>query len=386
MKTIHHATFLLATTAAGGALALSPLALKADNAPAPAPPKAAAASTNGPAPRIVFTTNIYNFGTVKQGEVVKHEFTFTNTGTAVLEITEVKPGCGCTTAGAWDKSVEPGKTGQIPLQFNSSGFGGSVAKSATVTCNDPATPTLTLMLQGTVWKPIEITPNMAMFNFPVEDQTNQVKSLRIVSNLEEAVEFSELKSSNPAFVPELKTVKEGKEFSLEVTAVPPFTNGTIFANITMKTSSPKVPSLNVSVYATTPPLVYVMPQQVAVPHGPLTNSFTTTVTLRNNSAKPFVVSEPALDIPGTEVKLQEVQAGRQVNVVLTFPAGLDFKQDQRPELVLKCDLAKMPLIKVPVLQTQVAQPPINAKPPVKVSSTSRVVPTRVPAPAATTQQ
>jgi hypothetical protein len=84
-----------------------------------------------------FDLTMFDFGKVNQGEVVKHEFVFTNTGTATLEITAVRPGCGCTTAGIWDKLVEPGKTGIIPLQFNSANFGGKVFKSATVTCSDP---------------------------------------------------------------------------------------------------------------------------------------------------------------------------------------------------------------------------------------------------------
>ena len=98
------------------------------------PAKAAATGT----PKIEFNATTYNFGKVNMGELIRHEFVFTNVGTAPLEILEVKPGCGCTTAGAWDKVVQPGKTGVIPLQFNTANYGGSVAKSTTVTCNGRA--------------------------------------------------------------------------------------------------------------------------------------------------------------------------------------------------------------------------------------------------------
>src|SRR5512139_65387 len=122
------------------------------------------AQTNTAGPKISFDATAFNFGRAKSGETIKHDFIFTNSGNAALEITEVKLGCGCTTAGAWDKKVEPGKTGVIPLQFNSIGFGGQVAKSATVTCNDPVRSNLFLQITGTVWKPIDITPQMAVFN------------------------------------------------------------------------------------------------------------------------------------------------------------------------------------------------------------------------------
>src|SRR5206468_5981602 len=138
-------------------------ALLGQAAPAPTP---APATTN--APKIQFAEMAFDFGKVKPTDKPVHEFIFTNTGKALLEITDVRPGCGCTTAGAWDKQVEPGKTGSIPLQFNSANFGGAVAKSATVTCNDPGQSNLVLQNKGTVWKPIDVTPTMAVFNVSSE--------------------------------------------------------------------------------------------------------------------------------------------------------------------------------------------------------------------------
>src|ERR1043166_1758153 len=132
-------------------------------APHPGTTPTASASAPTDAPQMVFDINTYNFGKVSAGEVVRHDFIFTNTGKALLEITAVRPGCGCTTAGDWAKKVEPGKTGKIPLQFNSANFGGTITKSATVTCNDPGQSNLILQITGTVWKPIDLIPTMATF-------------------------------------------------------------------------------------------------------------------------------------------------------------------------------------------------------------------------------
>src|SRR5215510_14924940 len=108
-------------------------------APAPSSGTTSAAGTpETSSPRIEFATRIFDFGKVSPGELVRHDFVFTNTGKVLLEIKGVRPGCGCTTAGTWDRQVEPGKTGIIPLQFNSAKFDGEVRKSATVTCNDPS--------------------------------------------------------------------------------------------------------------------------------------------------------------------------------------------------------------------------------------------------------
>src|SRR5216684_573294 len=74
------------------------------------PPAADAAGAQTADPRIVVDQTTYDFGKVESGQLVKHDFVFTNTGAALLEISDVRPGCGCTTAGAWDKKVEPGKS------------------------------------------------------------------------------------------------------------------------------------------------------------------------------------------------------------------------------------------------------------------------------------
>src|SRR3954469_25231503 len=196
------------------------------------------------AAHIKFAEEIFDFNTVKSGEVVKHSFVFTNTGASTLTIADVKPGCGCTTAGTWDKTVEPGKTGSIPLQFNSTGFGGKVTKMATVTCNDPDRPSVMLQITGTIWRPLDFTPTMAIFNRPPEGQTNETKTIHIVNNTDEAVTLSEPELKSPLFKAELATIKPGKEFELRVTALPPFTNAYASAPIQIKTSSKDMPQIN----------------------------------------------------------------------------------------------------------------------------------------------
>ena len=89
-------------------------------------------------PQIQFDEMKYDFGTAKQGDVVKHVFKFKNTGTQPLVISNIGVSCGCTTP-EWTKDpVLPGKTGTITANFNTAGKMGMQNKVLTIESNSAA--------------------------------------------------------------------------------------------------------------------------------------------------------------------------------------------------------------------------------------------------------
>jgi hypothetical protein len=101
-------------------------------------------------PGIVFGSEIFDFGTIEEGQAVTHEFNFTNNGTEKLVIDGVIPSCGCTTAGDDDKEIPSGKSGKISVSLNTRGFDGRVTKTVLVETNVPEKESMTLTLAGTV--------------------------------------------------------------------------------------------------------------------------------------------------------------------------------------------------------------------------------------------
>ena len=89
-------------------------------------------------PQIQFDEMKYDFGTAKQGEVVKHVFKFKNTGTQPLVISNIGVSCGCTTPEWTKEPVLPGKTGTITANFNTAGKMGMQNKVLTVESNSAA--------------------------------------------------------------------------------------------------------------------------------------------------------------------------------------------------------------------------------------------------------
>ncbi len=301
-------------------------------------------------PKIQFSETTFNFGKVQTTDKPQHEFIFTNTGDAMLEITDVRPGCGCTTAGAWDRQVQPGKTGKVPLQFNPANFSGPVTKMATVACNDPTQPSLHLQFQANVWRPIEVQPQYVYF-LPVEDElTNDTKVVRIVSNIEEPITLGNPFSTSAAFKTELKTVREGKEFELHVTYAGPVSNANSQATITFHTSSTNMPNLSVNVVVMPQPALVAMPQQIQLPPGPLSQDYHYPATIRNNGHTPLKLSDPSVNAEGVTVQMQEMDPGKTFNLNLSFTTNFQARAGQPLELTVKTSHPRHPIMKVPITQ------------------------------------
>ncbi|RKR84766.1 uncharacterized protein DUF1573 [Mucilaginibacter gracilis] len=87
------------------------------------------------APVITFESDSYDFGKIKEGDKVSHNFKFTNSGKSPLIISSAVASCGCTTP-EWPKEpVKPGDSGVIKVTFNSAGKGGLQDKLITITAN-----------------------------------------------------------------------------------------------------------------------------------------------------------------------------------------------------------------------------------------------------------
>ncbi len=98
---------------------------------------------------ITFNENMYDFGTIKEGELVNYKFKFTNTGKAPLLITNASASCGCTVPNWPKEPIGPGKTGEIDVTFNSEGKPNHAEKTVTVTANTSPMNTI-LLIKGEV--------------------------------------------------------------------------------------------------------------------------------------------------------------------------------------------------------------------------------------------
>lgn len=96
---------------------------------------------NGNAAILTFAESTFQFGTIKKGEVVTHNFKFTNTGREPLIIKDAIATCGCTVPEIPKEPIKPGESSEIKVVFNSAGKPvGPITKPVTVSSNAVNSP------------------------------------------------------------------------------------------------------------------------------------------------------------------------------------------------------------------------------------------------------
>jgi hypothetical protein len=88
-----------------------------------------------PKTSVKFDKDTFDFGVIKDGDLVEHTYKFRNTGANPLMIDDVIATCGCTIPSYTKTPIAPGQNGEIKISFNSKGKAGNVSKSITVISN-----------------------------------------------------------------------------------------------------------------------------------------------------------------------------------------------------------------------------------------------------------
>lgn len=85
--------------------------------------------------KIKFEETDFDFGLIREGSEVMHEFKFTNVGKEVLLIRDARSSCGCTVPEWPEDPIPPGGTGSIKVRFDSSNRKGTVDKEVNIIAN-----------------------------------------------------------------------------------------------------------------------------------------------------------------------------------------------------------------------------------------------------------
>ncbi len=99
---------------------------------------------------LAFAETVHDFGMINEVDgPAEHEFTFTNTGTKAIKITNVRASCGCTTPGWTKEEVPIGGKGFVKARYNPANRPGPFNKSLTISV-DASSSKYVLYIKGTV--------------------------------------------------------------------------------------------------------------------------------------------------------------------------------------------------------------------------------------------
>ena len=314
----------------------------------------AAPAADAPKPVIDVAEKIKDFGVVAKGDKLNAVFVVKNAGSVPLEITQVRPTCGCTVAD-FDKTIAPGATGKINAEVDTTGFTGPISKAVLVYSNDPATPQVNLVVKADVRAFIEVLPrNLIRFNvlsgeaatekvilLPGEDSQFKLLSVDAGGGPYQTA-FREL--------PEAERVPERKGSQWEVTVTVPANapEGLLNHKLVVKTSEAKAAEVPLTVSGVVRPIVQVIPVELNFGtvrgDAPVGRNI---ILVNNRQGTQLELTKVEVDNPGFTAEVIPLQAGQRFQVAVTMQAGLA-KGAQKATLKIATNDATKPTILVPI--------------------------------------
>ncbi len=277
-------------------------------------------------PQAEFESQTFRFGKLRAGVEVKHDFLFKNTGEEDFVIRDVKVGCSCVVMGQFDAIVKPGETGKIQVSLDTARLEHKVSKPIQVLTNSSESPAITLRVAGEVWQPFKVTPSAAVFS-RVDGKRRKSKKINIKNLLPRDVKLVSVTCDSEAFSVSVREVKEGKNFELEVATVPPLTDPSLHAEITILTDDLEVPKITIAAVAHVTLPVAVTPTNLRFPSEVVapTKRF---VYVRHARGKPFKIEGVEFDDTHLRVNIiREKKASRGYKIMVTATPDLKIGKD-----------------------------------------------------------
>lgn len=201
------------------------------------------------APVISADRPVFDFGTITSGKKIDHIFTLKNKGDAPLAILKTKTSCGCTVASVSTRSIEPGRSAELKTSFDSTNFSGKITKTITVETNDPATPTITLTLRGTIREELVVSPRQLNLGLIKVGGSKEVQ-LTVENHGERPVKIVSVTTPMPQVkvVAKRTALKPGESSVVTVTVTPRNEDRFLSGYLAIGTDIPGRPEISVPLY------------------------------------------------------------------------------------------------------------------------------------------
>ncbi|MFM8234682.1 MAG: DUF1573 domain-containing protein [Holophagaceae bacterium] len=161
---------------------------------------------------IKFNSLTLDLGSVKSNLKVKGVYQVSNQGKVYLQISELRPSCGCTSTVVGQWALQPQESSLIEVTLDTTGLKGDVTKSIQVVSNDPQNPTTLLTLKAKVIPDLDISQE-AVFWVNLAEKPVARTVIRFHSNLGQRLDINSVETRTAPWVT-TSTRVEGKDVLL----------------------------------------------------------------------------------------------------------------------------------------------------------------------------
>lgn len=204
------------------------------------------------APELAVEQGSFDFGTLAQGKKVQHTFKIRNSGDAPLQIKQLHADCGCTAAKPSTTQIAPGKSAEIDVTFDSTGFSGKVHKTVVMTTNASKLPTYTFNMSADIVEVLQVAPRQLSLGAIGAGAAKQV-SIKVTNRGETSVKLLSVNvtSNSLQIKSNIKNaeLEPGETGSIELTITPRSEAKVLSGYVHITTSSPQKKEITVPVYA-----------------------------------------------------------------------------------------------------------------------------------------
>ncbi len=284
----------------------------------------------------------HDFGVIPKGSLLLHRFPITNLYAVRMEITQIQPGCGCVTAVASKRFLEPRETGTIDVSMDAKRFDGPKSVGIRVTVGPEFVSSAELRVTANARGDLVFNPGRIVFGAQASGaEANQTVVMEYAGAF--PLEVREVVTNQ---VPVNATVRQlyrepgrvGYEVSatLKTDGAP----GAFKDSIFLKTNDPNQPMVPLLVEGTIESGISVIPQKLALGSISTQDMLTRRVVVRGQ--KPFQIL--SVDGTGQGVELSgELSPTPSMTQTISLKIQVKTPGEFRRELKIRTTLQDAPL-------------------------------------------
>ncbi len=244
-------------------------------------------------PKLQIDAREFNFGEIWQGMTATRKFNVTNIGHSLLTL-KVTSTCGCTVTTQPRSPLAPGESSTFTVTYDTK-RPGHASKSIIVTTNDPDQEKVIIPVRGEI-RPLftmDVGDRVVFHDLDLDSAVS--RTVTLANNHDDPVHLKLPPDQKlRGFVVDLREVKPGHEYALDVRTKPSLHEGWNTVKVELATDFAGAPIYYVSLAAHVPPRFVLTPRKLSV-SPQQTQSHEARLRIEYRKADPINVTEIRLN-------------------------------------------------------------------------------------------